>query len=100
MDKYIKLEDAFDIMTNLARKASTRSAYEAVWKSARALEKLPAADVSPIVHGQFVHIGPRFAHGVDWWKCSICGSLVSGSETQFSYCPHCGAKMGGGNQNV
>ena len=56
-----------------------------------------AADVAPIVHGQFIHIGPRFAGGVDWWNCSICGSLVSGVETKFSYCPHCGAKMDGGN---
>ena len=64
---------------------------------ASAIINAPAADVAPIVHGQFIHIGPRFAGGVDWWNCSICGSLVSGVETKFSYCPHCGAKMDGGN---
>lgn len=64
---------------------------------ASAIINAPAADVAPIVHGQFIHIGPRFAGGVDWWSCSICGSLVSGVETKFSYCPHCGAKMDGGN---
>lgn len=57
------------------------------------IEQIPTADVVPIVYGQFIHIGPRFVHGVDWWKCSVCGSLVSGVETQFSYCPHCGAKI-------
>ena len=64
---------------------------------ASAIINAPAADVAPIVHGQFIHIGPRFAGGVDWWNCSICGSLVSGVETKFSYCPHCGAKMYGDN---
>lgn len=62
--------------------------------------KLPAADVSPVVHGHFVHDGPRFAGGVDWWHCSSCGRLVSGVETRFDYCPHCGAKMDGGDDRV
>lgn len=59
-------------------------------------ENLPAADVAPVVHGHFVHDGPRFAGGVDWWRCSACGGLASGAETQFAYCPNCGAKMDGG----
>ena len=67
---------------------------------ASAIINAPAADVAPIVHGQFIHIGPRFAGGVDWWNCSICGSLVSGVETKFSYCPHCGAKMDGDECDV
>ena len=60
----------------------------------------PAADVALVVHGHFVHDGPRFAGGVDWWHCSSCGRLVSGVETRFDYCPHCGAKMDGGDNNA
>lgn len=56
-------------------------------------------EYAPVVHGRFVHIGPRFAGGVDWWNCSICDSLVSGAETRFVYCPHCGAKMDGGGSD-
>lgn len=55
---------------------------------------IPAADVAPVVHGHFVHDGPRFAGGVDWWHCSNCGRLASGVETRFDYCP-CGARMDG-----
>lgn len=58
--------------------------------------KVPAADVAPVVHGRFVHDGPRFAGGVDWWHCSNCGRLASGVETRFDYCPWCGARMDGG----
>ena len=61
----------------------------------RAINRQIAADVAPVVHGHFVHDGPRFAHGVDWWHCSNCGRLASGVETRFDYCPWCGARMDG-----
>lgn len=48
---------------------------------------IPVADVAPVVHGHFAHDGQRFAGGVDWWHCSICGRLASGVETRFDYCP-------------
>lgn len=60
------------------------------------IDEIPAADVAPVMHGHFVHDGSRFAGGVDWWHCSNCGGLASGVETQFEYCPWCGAKMDGG----
>lgn len=66
-------------------------------KDVRRLLSIPAANVAPVVHGHFVHDGPRFAGGVDWWHCSNCGRLASGVETRFVYCPNCGAKMDGGS---
>lgn len=47
MAEYINRKAAFDAITDIAGKTSTHSAYEAVWKSARVLEKIPAADVVP-----------------------------------------------------
>ena len=64
-------------------------------KDVRRLLSIPAANVAPVVHGHFVHDGPRFAGGVDWWHCSSCGRLASGVETRFDYCPWCGARMDG-----
>ena len=58
-----------------------------------ALDFIPAADVAPVVHGHFIHDGPRFAGGVDWWHCSNCGKLAAGVEIFFNYCPYCGARM-------
>lgn len=63
------------------------------------LHDAPAADVAPVAHGHFVHDGPRVAGGVDWWHCSNCGRLVSGVEAHFDYCPWCGAKMNGGDDD-
>lgn len=49
MTEYIDREAAIDAITDFAGKAPTRSAYDAIWKSARALRKIPAADVVPVV---------------------------------------------------
>lgn len=87
----------------IERGTAIKRVMETKWESgsdgAAAMEIVaaaPTADVAPVVHGRFVHRGPRFVGGVDWWNCSICGSLVSGVEIRFSYCPNCGAKMDGG----
>lgn len=94
MAEYIERETAFNAITDLAGKAPTRSAYEAVWKSARALKKLPAADVAPVVYGRWAHLGG------DEWCCSACGFVIttegSWDKPTKKYCEDCGAKMDGG----
>lgn len=50
-------------------------------------------EVAPVIHGHFIHDGPKFDGGVDWWHCSNCGKLASGVDIFFDYCPYCGAKM-------
>ena len=58
-----------------------------------AAERLRDIDARPSAH--FVHDGPRFAGGVDWWHCSRCGRLVTDVErNRFDYCPWCGVRMG------
>lgn len=64
-------------------------------KNVQSIMELPAADVAPVVHGRWAHDGQRVRCGVDWWHCSNCGSLASGVEIKFRYCPHCGARMDG-----
>ena len=53
------------------------------------IEDTPAADVAPVVHGQW-----DVSKGLlgDMCKCSACGSLPS-LPTKF--CPYCGARMDG-----
>lgn len=90
MTEYIKRKAAID---------AVRHAWGKGLEPAQYIEIIPAADVAPVVHGHFVHDGPRFTGGVDWWSCSACSGLASGMETQFAYCPYCGAKMDGGTEN-
>lgn len=60
------------------------------------VHSMPAADVAPVVHGEWVeHIDPLpwCEDDVDvFWKCSVC------EAPNFAippYCPNCGAKMDG-----
>lgn len=100
MSEYINRGTAFNAITDLAGKAPTRSAYEAVWKSARALKKIPAADVAPVVHGRWEQVKEWATKAK--YRCSVCGreimSAVKVNIEKYPYC-HCGAKMDGGADN-
>lgn len=54
-----------------------------------------AADVAPVVHGRWAHLGG------DEWCCSACGFVIttegSWDKPAKKYCEECGAKMDGGN---
>lgn len=60
-----------------------------------ALDFIPRADVAPVVHGWWVHLGG------DEWCCSACGFVIttegSWDKPTRKYCEDCGAKMDGGN---
>lgn len=49
MAEYIEREKAFELVTDLAGQASTKSAYSAFWKAANALKEIPTADVVEVV---------------------------------------------------
>lgn len=103
MVEYIEREAAFDAITDIAGKTSTRSAYEAVWKSARTLKKIPTADVVPVVHGKWIR--PHWKNSDYCCDCSECDGEAMHREYQWNkkgiypICPNCGAKMDGGADN-
>ena len=59
----------------------------------RALCEIPAADVAPVVHGRWAHLGG------DEWCCSACGFVIttegSWDKPTKKYCEDCGARMDG-----
>lgn len=58
----------------------------------------PAADVAPVVHGRWAHLGG------DEWCCSECGFVIttegSWDKPTKKYCEDCGAKMDGGAEDA
>lgn len=62
---------------------------------AEIIDDLPAADVEPVRHGWWeTHLLPLAV------KCSCCGHKASFREWKsqhLNFCPHCGAKMDGGD---
>lgn len=61
------------------------------------IEDAPAADVAPVVHGQWDDSGRyTFPSGGTAVRCTECGCALTESEyhlNNWNYCPVCGAKM-------
>ena len=59
-----------------------------------AIMSIPSADVAPVRHGRWINEN-FYTH------CSACGKMAIydkyGQEFESDYCPHCGAKMDGGD---
>ncbi len=82
-------------------------AYGQGWDDALCcLERLPTADVAPVVHGEWLedeHTYP--GAGLRNNLCSVCGKIAGSWRTglergrKWPYCPNCGAKMDGGDDN-
>lgn len=58
------------------------------------IEVLPAADVAPVVHGRWGDDGSGII------ICSECGKGYSLIPRYTHYCPNCGAKMDGGDNDA
>ena len=63
-------------------------------KALRIIEQAPTIDIAPVVHGEWVKDG-----GCEC-RCKKCGYAplydYFGRVRLSNYCPHCGAKMDGG----
>lgn len=57
------------------------------------IEDAPAVDAVPMRRGKWIF-------NDDWWefRCSVCQGAI-GNIKKYKFCPHCGAKMNGGNDN-
>lgn len=60
------------------------------------LKELPTID--PVKHGRWVE------HAWEWHKCSVCGETAPSDDMVYEYltpyCPYCGAKMDGGEDET
>ena len=54
------------------------------------LENQPAVDAAPVRHGRWTDRGSLSC------RCSCCGCK---SNAEYNYCPHCGARMDGGEDD-
>lgn len=68
--------------------------------------EIPAADVAPVVHGWWVGVDSSYwrwtpSGGVSiphtTYSCERCGR---GTVVKTHYCPNCGAKMDGGDNDA
>ena len=65
-------------------------------EAAEALEK-----AEPVKHGKWETVidNDEFWGEIDYYKCSRCGKMEL-RDKQTPYCPNCGAKMDGGDNDA
>ena len=98
MKEYIDKETAksiFDAKSDMAT-GTPKVCFAA---AAKMIDKLPAADVVEVVHGEWKET--ECPYGDMIYTCSVCGEdwvTIDGTpaENFMNYCPRCGAKMDGG----
>lgn len=107
MAEYIERETVMKIIDDYGCTHGVHSVLTAAVGSA--IYKLPAADVAPVKHGHWVYNQNGHDWGLGAWECSLCHSVNNNLpiDKRFSpyvyagskYCPNCGAKMDGGENN-
>lgn len=96
MTEYITKEQAIHAMEQVTQPEcfieDTRKNF------AKIIEKLPAADVAPVVNARWEWITENL------YKCSHCHTKTLVDEflnkTLYMYCPYCGARMDGGERDA
>ena len=63
--------------------------WDDMYVSAATLMAMPAADVAPVRHGQWI-----YDKKAQRPYCSVCkGYFYGATNSPMSYCPNCGTKM-------
>lgn len=91
MDEYIEREAFIEAVKDIP-----------MWGSVAAMfaDGIPTADVAPVVHGRWVSVAGKRDR-----ICSRClrnepyKNAADDAEV-FEFCPHCGAKMNGGDSDA
>ena len=96
MKEYIEREEAiFEFETNGSNFVYGKKACNAIISR---LKAIPAADVVEVKHGRWIY------NNMGGWKCSECNNqapfwCMASTQNLSDYCPNCGAKMDGGEDD-
>ena len=105
----MRLIDADALLKNIRRAVypSDLATTIAVGICESHVKDMPTIDAAPVVHGRWIKMTgmmPPEYHG--HYECSKCGWHMKGlrnswtREEELLYCPNCGAKMDGGEDDA
>lgn len=102
MDEYIKRKSALKVVEKygLANGSALGRHTGLADCIASEITSIPAADVAPVVHGRWVSVAGK--------RDRICSRCLRNEPYKnadddaevFEFCPHCGAKMDGGDSDA
>ena len=99
MDEYINREYAVDAVNDVYY--NTPDIDLSCEKFEAAIRKIQASDVAQVRYGRWEYYD-TYIDGITIFRCTCCGDLQSGRDGwgwKKNYCPNCGAKMNGGNDD-
>ena len=94
--EYIEREAVTNHIDFVVNNAPDTDYKKAAWGFGVFVSRLPAANVAPVRHGRWVK---EKSDVLIHWHCSVCEKCYFLEEPNADYCPHCGAKMDGGDLN-
>ena len=102
MAEYI---DRDSVCYQLLKHATIDGQPRAIRRAAKIVANFPAAAVLERKTGVWIGEGDGYADDnmvYDMWSCSVCGEYFVewDDKPTWNYCPNCGAKMVGGDDDV
>lgn len=98
MDEYIEREKTVELLRSLGNREyrKEKGTIQDAVKMISYPEYTPTADVAPVVHGRWI-----YDEKAQRPYCSVCkGYFYGATNSPMSYCPNCGSKMDGGDNDA
>lgn len=83
---YIEREAAIKVLCDACGNAACPKGLIPRCSYYEKMQAIPAADVRPVVHGEWIHFSRSD-------ECSVCGYDTGKYEAPTWFCPKCGADM-------
>lgn len=101
MAEYIDKNATVGILEAMSRSADCECIKKRLEKAAKRVSAIPAADVAQVVHGRWEYT-PQTFNTLGQIRCPFCAwwSLDQSIDGIYKYCPNCGAKMDGGDNDA
>ena len=102
-EKYIIKTDVTNHLQEIQKDKFVNSDYKKfAWGMEIFIDTLPTADVEPVVHAKWVFDEDSSSEEEKCYRCSNCKAILEEDYKWrvHNYCYHCGAKMGGEENNV
>lgn len=120
MSDYIKREDAIYCVKSMLKEIQAEDVIPATIEGAidylhsvgwmQEHDRIMTEDVAPVRHGHWDVREPMPMYDIkgslswgNWYVCTGCGfatTAIEGHITQYKYCPSCGARMDGENDEI
>lgn len=101
MAEYIEREKTVELLRSLGNREyrKEKGTIQDAIKMISYPEYTPTADVAPVVHGRWVSVAGKRDRICSWCLHNEPYKNADDDAEVFEFCPHCGAKMDGGDSD-